>query len=356
MNTFKKSLNKSIFGLVGGILIVSNLLTGHAFAATGSMSLSSSTSSVQIGNNIVVSVSTAISTEVDFLVAYVTYNPSQLSLQGAPDRSGNDYGSDAPPPDASATGSGYVKIGGYSAVHTSTGQTIAKLTFKTLTTGTVSVALDKSQSALYDTGNANILSTVSNTSFSVTAVPITPPNDPPNNPPTTTTTTTTTTAPPAGGSTPKTAAPAPTANKPVTTTPSAAAPAPQSPTPTPVPQTIDVKPVAAKSSHAGLVKIGLSIGGGLAAVVALLVGLRFMMAQKRKSMLYSGVPYTTMGTPVGSTPPASTMPTETQKVFDEIPTNTPAPATVVQPNSSGAAPAGTPVDPPAPGSVVQPPK
>lgn len=169
---FKKLLLTLVVILFG--LSVGPLYLQRA-GATGSASLylSPGSSSVRINNNIVLAIYTGVSgASVVTVEAHLQYDSAKLQLASI-DTSGTHFETTA---EKTSTSSAINVVVGTATPVTGT-QLVARLTFKALaSSGTSSISFDQSSSGVYDSVAANnILSSVTNGSYSFTTPPPPPP-------------------------------------------------------------------------------------------------------------------------------------------------------------------------------------
>lgn len=144
----------------------------RASAASGSITLSSSASSVAIGDSFVVTVNTVTDEPVTIAATSITYDKAALSVTSV-DTSGSPYSADVP--GENMVGDGVIKIGRYRAEEPLPNGTsmLAKITFKAIRdTGSVAIASVKADSVIYSRADASdILTSTGSTSVTLTGVP-----------------------------------------------------------------------------------------------------------------------------------------------------------------------------------------
>jgi hypothetical protein len=155
--------------------------TDTALAASGTAKLTSSASSVQVGNNFTVTVSANTDSAISIAQIKVIYNSSAIKYQSI-SYSGSPLTTDTP--DSSIT-TGSIKISRYVVGNYPSGNiTIAKINFTALaSSGDGGLSINKSESALYSASNASdILTSVSGADVALQPVPAPPPSSDPSSP------------------------------------------------------------------------------------------------------------------------------------------------------------------------------
>ncbi len=170
--------------IIVGVLL-SVLLThflSFASAETGTIALSSSASSVTVGNTFVVTVTANTDAAVTIAQSRLTYNPGAVVVENV-DYAGSPFNNDTP--DASS-GSGYVLMSRYKGAppFPNGSSLVAKITFRAIKdSGDAGISTVKADSALYSASTAtDILSSTGGVSVALKAVPTAPPTENPTSP------------------------------------------------------------------------------------------------------------------------------------------------------------------------------
>jgi hypothetical protein len=187
-------LYKGAIGLAMLLTVaVQGLSSGTAYAASGTMSLSAASGSLQQGSSTVVTVQVSAGTDITAAQACVSYDSSKLSLTNT-DYSGTPLDATTPSSASTDCSAGQVQIGRYSLTsHPSGNFTLARLTFKALASSGSNALTIGSKSFLYDNtasdppGILN-LDGSTGTTISFTAIPSPEPSPSPSSPAPTTST------------------------------------------------------------------------------------------------------------------------------------------------------------------------
>lgn len=146
-----------------------------AYAATGSLTLTSNANTVAQGNGFTLTLTANTDAAITIAQAKVTFDPSQVSYQGV-DYSGSPFVNDSP---EAGSGNGYVVVSRFKTgqPYPSGSNVVAKLSFKALAdSGNASISVTKNGSALFAAADASdILSSVNTATISLQGTATTPP-------------------------------------------------------------------------------------------------------------------------------------------------------------------------------------
>jgi hypothetical protein len=173
-NKYKTAIYTGLLGILT-IGIVVGALVHFTYAASGSLSLSPSSGSYQVGNDVTVTLNENSGTDSAIGVdAFIDYPSNELQFVSATTVAPFSVA----PPDTASSGVLEITRGAYSGV---TGaQTVSVVTFKVLAAGTANVTISNSSSSLSPSvGSNNLLTTSSGGSFSLSAPSTTVPSPTP---------------------------------------------------------------------------------------------------------------------------------------------------------------------------------
>lgn len=158
----KKNLNLFVGAIIVFVSAILAQVLFSAFAASGTLNLSSNKSSIVQGESVAITLRASVDSEASIAQARVTFNASQLQFQSV-SYSGSPFGSDTP--DAQ-TGSGFVQVSRFTPPPFPSGNIyIATINFTALqSSGSASLSIDTGSSAIYAASDAsNILTGTSGT-------------------------------------------------------------------------------------------------------------------------------------------------------------------------------------------------